>query len=328
MTGLSDSFLRPINYLRISVTDRCNLRCVYCMPPEGVDLVSHQEILSYEEIYTVAQAASELGINKIRITGGEPLVRLGLSRLVKMLAQIESIDDISLTTNGTLLAGYAAELKQAGLRRVNVSLDTLKPDRFELISRSDNNLSQVLEGIEVARAAGLNPVKLNVVVMAGINDDELLDFAVKTITEEWHVRFIELMPVVGEGSATQCFVSANEMRKRLEPMGELEPCLPSVGNGPAKYFRFPNAKGTIGFITPVSEHFCFQCNRMRLTADGKLCPCLLSDYEVDLKQSLRCGVSKAGLKRLFKQAVANKPLRHELAKGHVPKQRPFSHVGG
>ena len=328
MTGLSDSFQRPINYLRISVTDRCNLRCIYCMPPEGVDLVSHREILSYEEVYTVARAAAELGINKIRITGGEPLVRLGLPELIQMLAQIEAIDDISLTTNGTLLSGYAAELKQAGLQRVNVSLDTLKPDRFELITRGGSNLAQVLQGVEVARAVGLNPVKLNVVVMSGINDDELLDFAAKTISEEWHVRFIELMPVVGEGSAAPRFVSATEMRQRLEMLGGLEPCLPGAGNGPAKYFRFPHAQGTVGFITPISEHFCFQCNRMRLTADGKLRPCLLTDYEIDLKQPLRDGISKAGLKKLFKQAVANKPLRHQLAKGYVPIRRPFSHVGG
>jgi cyclic pyranopterin phosphate synthase len=328
MTGLSDSFQRPINYLRISVTDRCNLRCIYCLPPEGVDLVSHQEILSYEEIYTVARAAAELGINKIRITGGEPLVRLGLPKLIQMLTQIEAIDDISLTTNGTLLSGYAAELKQAGLGRVNVSLDTLKQDRFERITRVGSNLDQVLEGIEVAKAVGLNPVKLNMVVMSGVNDDELLDFAAKTVTEGWHVRFIELMPVAGGGSTAPRFVSATEMRQQLEQLGELEPCLPSVGNGPAKYFRLPQARGTIGFITPISEHFCFQCNRMRLTADGKLRPCLLTDYEIDLKQPLRDGISKAGLKKLFKKAVADKPLRHKLAEGYVPTRRPFSHVGG
>jgi len=164
--------------------------------------------------------------------------------------------------------------------------------------------------------------------MAGINDDELLDFAAKTIDEDWHVRFIELMPVAGNGDNALRFVSAAEMRKRLEPLGELEPCLPTVGNGPAKYFRFAKAKGTIGFITPVSEHFCFNCNRMRLTADGKLRPCLLSEYEIDLKQPLRDGVSKAGLKKLFQKAVADKPLRHKLAEGQVPNGRPFSHVGG
>ncbi len=328
MTGLSDSFQRPINYLRISVTDRCNLRCIYCMPPGGVSLMSHDDILSYEEIYTVAQAATELGINKVRITGGEPLVRLGLPRLVEMLAKIKAIDDISLTTNGVFLSRYAAELKQAGLQRINVSLDTLKPDRFELITRSESSLSQVLEGIETARAAGLEPVKLNMVVMAGINDDELLDFAAKTIAEEWHVRFIELMPLNGDDAPAPRFISASEMRKRLEKLGKLEPCLPSIGNGPAKYFRFPRAKGSIGFITPVSEHFCFNCNRLRLTADGKLRPCLLSDYEIDLKAPLRSGMSLAGLKQLIEEAVANKPLRHHMAEGHLPKERPFSQVGG
>jgi len=328
MTGLSDSFQRPINYLRISVTDRCNLRCIYCLPAGGVGLISHGEILTYEEIHTIAQAAAELGINKIRLTGGEPLIRSGLPELIQMLAQIDGIDDISLTTNGILLAGYAAELKQAGLRRVNVSLDTLKQDKFELITRRGNNLGEVLKGIEVAMSVGLNPVKLNTVVMSGINDDELLDFAAKTIAEEWHVRFIELMPFVGKGSTSPQFVSASEMRQRLESLGELEPCLPSIGNGPAKYFRLPHAKGTVGFITPVSEHFCFHCNRLRLTADGKLRPCLLADDEIDLKQPLRSGISWAGLKQLIEEAVASKPLRHHMAEGCVPKQRPFSQVGG
>ena len=327
MSGLSDSFQRPINYLRISVTDRCNLRCIYCMPPSGVCLMSHEDILTYEEICTVVQAATELGINKVRITGGEPLVRAWLSRLIQMLASIDVIDDISLTTNGTLLGRYAAELKSAGLRRVNVSLDTLRQDKFEFITHH-NRLGDVLEGIEVARSVGLNPVKLNMVVMSGINDDELLDFATKTINEEWHVRFIELMPFAGDGAGASQFVPVSDMRKRLDLLGPLEPCLPSIGNGPAKYFRFPQAKGTIGFITPVSEHFCFSCNRLRLTSDGKLRPCLLSDYEIDLKQPLRSGVSPAGLKQLIKEAVVNKPLRHHLAEGYMPKHRPMTQVGG
>jgi cyclic pyranopterin phosphate synthase len=328
MTGLSDSFQRPINYLRISVTDRCNLRCIYCMPTDGVELRSHSDILSYEEIYTIAKAAAELGMGNIRVTGGEPLVRMGLPWLIEMLAGIEAVDNIALTTNGVLLADYAAELKRAGLERVNISLDTLKPDRFRRITRGQSELGQVLEGIEKAREVGLEPVKLNMVVMSGINDDELIDFAAKTIDEEWHVRFIELMPVNGDVNSAPRFVSAGEMRKRLEPLGELEPCLPSAGNGPAKYFRLPGARGTIGFITPVSEHFCFQCNRMRLTADGKLRPCLLSDYEIDLKTPLRSGISGEGLKKLFRQAVAEKPLKHRLAEGEVPNDRPFSHVGG
>jgi len=325
MTGLYDSFQRPINYLRISVTDRCNLRCIYCMPAEGVPLMSHQDILTYEEIYSITRAAAELGINKVRLTGGEPLVRSGLTELVKMLAQIKAIDEISLTTNGTLLSRYAAELKQAGLKRVNISLDTLKSGKFRLITRGTLNLSDVLEGIEAARSVGLNPVKLNMVVMSGINDDELLDFAAKTINEEWHVRFIEFMPI---NSSASYFVSVSDMRRRLELLGQLEPCLPSVGNGPAKYFRFPHARGTIGFITPVSEHFCFHCNRLRLTADGRLRSCLLADNEVDLKPPLRGGIPSAGLKRLIEAAVADKPLRHHLAEGYVPKDRPFSQVGG
>ncbi len=328
MTGLSDSFQRPINYFRISVTDRCNLRCIYCMPRDGVKLMSHGDILTYEEIHNVVRAAAELGINKVRITGGEPLVRLGLPGLIRMLAQIESIDDISLTTNGVLLGRYAAELKLAGLSRVNVSLDTIKPERFQYITGGGGNLEDVLEGIEVARSVGLNPVKINTVVVSGTNDDEVVDFAAKTITDEWHVRFIELMPVAGENATSSQFISVGEMRQRLEVLGELEPCLPSVGNGPAKYFCFPRAKGTIGFITPVSEHFCIQCNRLRLTADGKLRPCLLSEDEIDLKHPLRTGISSAGLKKLIEEAAALKPKQHHLAEGYVPKGRPFSQVGG
>ena len=327
MTGLSDSFNRPIDYLRISVTDRCDLRCIYCMSPDGVRLMPGDALLTYEEICRVAQAAAELGISKIRITGGEPLVRSGLSKLIEMVAHIDGIDDISLTTNGTLLRRYAAELRQAGLQRVNVSLDTLKPDKFELITRRDG-LDDVLGGIEAARAVGLSPVKLNMVAMAGVNDDELLDFAAKTINEEWHVRFIELMPLNGESAITPQFVSAGDIRQRLEVLGKLEPCLPDVGNGPAKYFRFPQAKGTVGFITPVSEHFCFKCNRLRLTCDGKLRLCLFSADEVDLKQPLRSGISSAELKRLIEEAVANKPQRHRIAEGDIPKDRPFSQVGG
>ena len=325
MTGLSDSFQRPIDYLRISVTDRCNLRCVYCMPAEGIDLLAHEDVLSYEEIYRVATAAAELGIKKVRITGGEPLVRIGLSSLIEMLAQIDAIDDIALTTNGILLARYADELKAAGLRRVNISLDTLKPDKFRLITRG-GDLDDVLEGIEAASIAGLNPIKINVVVMAGSNDDELTDFACKTADDGWHVRFIEHMPFNSE-MASSSFVSVNEVRERLASLGELEPCT-FKGNGPAKYYRLPQAKGTIGFITPVSEHFCFHCNRLRLTADGRLRPCLLSEQEIDLRQPLRQGISAEELKKLIKRAVDSKPQKHKLAEGLVPRNRPFSQVGG
>ncbi len=327
MTGLSDSFQRPVNYLRISVTDRCNLRCIYCMPANGVSLLSHTDILTYEEIHTVVAAAAHMGISRVRVTGGEPLVRAGLPQLIQMLAQIDAIDDISLTTNGVLLSRYAAELKSAGLRRVNVSLDSLKPDKFELITRG-RYLSDVLEGIESARSVGLNPVKINMVVMAGINDDEITDFAARTTDDGWHVRFIEHMPVTGDAAANEQFLPISAVRKRLELLGALEPCLPTAGNGPAKYFRLPQASGSIGFITPVSEHFCFHCNRLRLTADGKLRPCLLAEDEIDLKQPLRSGISPEGLKELIAETVARKPLHHHLAEGYVPNDRPFSQVGG
>ncbi len=327
MTGLSDSFQRPINYLRISVTDRCNLRCVYCMPPEGITQISHYDILSYEEIYTLVKAAAELGINKVRLTGGEPLVRAGLTDLVRMISGIETIDDISLTTNGILLAKYAADLKEAGLMRVNVSLDTLKPERFRQITRC-GELKDTLKGIEVANEVGLTPVKINMVVMSGVNDDELPDFARKTIEDGWHVRFIEHMPVNGDDSKAAKLVSVKDMKKRLDSMGKFEPFKLNVGSGPAKYFRFPGAKGTIGFITPVTEHFCYACNRLRLTADGKLRLCLLREDEIDLREPLRSGASVEELKDLIAKATAAKPKGHQLADGSAHKGRPFSQVGG
>ena len=325
MTGLSDSFQRPINYLRVSVTDRCNLRCIYCMPRQGVVLSPRSEILSYEEIQTIAQAAATLGINKLRLTGGEPLVRAQLPHLVHMLSQIEGIDELSLTTNGVHLKQYAAPLKQAGLKRVNVSLDTLKRERFKEITGSDK-LSHVLAGIEAAHKAGLEPVKINMVVMRGINDDETLDFARLSRDQGWHVRFIELMPF-GQASSLH-FVPVAEIEQTLLSLGPVEPCSFSPGNGPAKYFRFPQAPGTMGFISPLSEHFCFNCNRMRLTVDGRLRPCLLSDEEVDLRESLRQGASPEEVSQLIRQAVAAKPERHHLAEGVLPKGRPMRQMGG
>jgi len=227
-----------------------------------------------------------------------------------------------------LLAECAAELKSAGLQRVNVSLDTLKQGKFEKITRCQSKLDDVLKGIEVAGAVGLDPVKINMVVISGVNDDEILDFADKSINDGWHVRYIEFMPVTAQNTVTSQFTPVSEMKKHLEQLGELEPCSPSVGNGPARYFRFAGARGTIGFITPVSEHFCFQCNRLRLTADGKLRLCLLSEEEIDLKQSLRNGVSLAEIKRLIEAAVSRKPLRHRMAEGKIPRDRPFCQVGG
>jgi len=329
MTGLSDSFQRPINYLRISLTDRCNLRCTYCMPPGGVPLIPHESILTYEEMHTIVKAAAETGINKVRLTGGEPLVRAGLPSLIRMLAQIKTIDDISMTTNGTMLARYAEELKAAGLHRVNVSLDSLEPEKFRWITRGNSNLEDVMDGIKTAKSAGLNPVKINVVAMAGVNDDEITDFAAKTVTEGWNVRFIELMPVNGDvDKGASKFLPVSEIRKRIETLGILEPSSMKAGSGPAKYFRLPGATGTIGFITPLSEHFCFKCNRLRLTADGKLRPCLLSEDELDLRQPLRGGASSEEIKQIIKKAIEMKPLCHRLSSGNIPQDRPFSQVGG
>jgi cyclic pyranopterin phosphate synthase len=327
MTGLSDSFQRPINYLRISVTDRCNLRCIYCMPEAGIDLMSHYDILSYEEIYSVVKAAAGLGITRVRLTGGEPLVRAGLTDLVSLISSIDTIEDISLTTNGILLARYAAELKEAGLHRVNVSLDTLRPDRFRQITRC-GTLDDTLAGIAAAGAAGLTPVKINMVVIAGLNDDEITDFAAKTVNEGWNVRFIELMPSSANEPVSSRLVSVSEMKKRLDAMGKLEPYKIDIGNGPARYFRLPGAKGTIGFISPVTEHFCIQCNRLRLTADGKLRPCLLSEDEIDLKEALRGGAPLEELKKLIATAILRKPKGHRLAEGVGRRGRPFSQVGG
>ncbi len=323
MKGLYDSFGRRINYLRISVTDRCNLRCIYCMPAEGVPWIPHSEILSYEEIRTIVQAAAGLGIDKIRLTGGEPLIRAEVPKLIGMLSQIKGINEVSLTTNGVLLKKYALELKLAGLSRVNISLDTLKADRFRYITRS-GGLEQVLSGIEAASNVGLHPIKINMVVMRGINDDEVLDFANMTYKEGWHVRFIELMPFSGVAE----FVPSSELQQRISSLGALEPCLPPAGNGPAKYFRLSGAKGTIGFISPITELFCSNCNRLRLTSHGQLCGCLLSDDGIDLKGPLRNNASAQELKHLVLSVVASKPEHHRLTEGVVPMKRNMSQIGG
>jgi len=297
------------------------------MPANGFEFIPHQDILTYEEIYTVVSTATELGIQKVRLTGGEPLVRLGLTELIRMLAKVEAIDDISLTTNGILLGQYAKELKEAGLRRVNISLDTLVTDKYKSITCT-GNLKDVLEGIEAARSADLNPVKINVVVMKGVNDGEIIDFARKTIHEGWNVRYIEIMPFTDNNISSPDVITAREMKKQLDILGKMEPYKASVGNGPARYFRFPEATGTIGFITPISEHFCISCNRLRLTADGKLRPCLMSMDEIDLRKPLRNGTGPDGLKKLIQQAVDSKPKCHRLAEGCIPDDRPFCQVGG
>lgn len=273
----------------------------------------------------MVSVAGRLGISKVRLSGGEPLVRSGIVDLVRCIAGAKGIDDVSLTTNGMLLARYAAALKRAGLKRVNVSLDSLREDRFRNITRR-GSLNDVLSGLDAAREAGLTPVKVNVVTIRGVNDDEVVDFGLKTVRDGWHVRFIELMPFTFGGERAAEFIGIPEVRQRLETLGPLESVPPIKGNGPARYFRIRGGKGTVGFISPISEHFCFGCNRLRLTADGKLRPCLLADNEVDLRDALRSR-DPDRVERLFREAVALKPRQHKLAEGAVP-HRAMTQIGG
>jgi cyclic pyranopterin phosphate synthase len=329
-----DRFGRTINYLRISVTDRCNLRCVYCMPPEGVPWQPHDNILRYEEIARIASLAAGLGLRNIRLTGGEPLVRPYLHRLVEMLHTIPGVSEITMTTNGLLLSHHARNLAVAGLRRVNISLDTLKPERFRAITRL-GDIAQLWEGVAAAEAAGLTPIKFNVVVVQGLNDDELQDMARLTFDHTWHIRFIELMPIANEGDwglglppAPQRYMPVAKIRAEVERLGSLRRCPGPIGNGPARAFSLPGALGTIGFISPISEHFCQTCNRLRLTADGRLRLCLLADTEIDLRDPLRSGASDEDLRQLLRQAILAKPAQHFLAADEKPTDRFMVQIGG
>jgi GTP 3',8-cyclase len=331
MDAPNETHNRSINYLRISITDRCNLRCRYCMPKEGVSPFGHAEVLRYEEILRIAAAAARLGIAKIRITGGEPLVRADAVRLVEKLARIPGIRDLSMTTNGVLLADFAGALREAGLQRVNISMDSLNPDKYRRITRG-GDLSRVRAGIAAARKAGLTPVKINAVAIAGFNDDEIPDFARLTLAEDLQVRFIEFMPV-GESCAwkPEQSLSADEVRKRIETLGPLAP-LANFGNsfdGPARLFRLPGAAGVIGLISPVSDHFCASCNRLRLTSDGKLKTCLFSDEELDLKTLIRSGGGDEILEETLARAIRQKPLRQgTIIAGMKRCQRPMVKIGG
>jgi cyclic pyranopterin phosphate synthase len=285
MSGVRGNGVAPrgsrVDYLRLSITDRCNLRCVYCMPPEGVPARSHDEILSYEELIAFARVAVAAGISKVRITGGEPLVRKGVADFVRVLAGIEGIADLSLTTNGLLLPRFARELREAGLKRVNVSLDSLDPGRFALVTRG-GELAQALAGVDAAFAVGFAPVKLNVLLLAGV-ENEARAFVELTRERPLHVRFIEYMPLDRRLSLEGEFVPAPVMLERLKAHYELEAVDGVHGYGPARYYRAPGTQGTIGFIAGVSEHFCGSCNRLRLTADGRLKTCLFSGREVDVR---------------------------------------------
>ena len=327
MTNLIDSFDRQIDYMRISVTDRCDLRCIYCAA-SSFQNQSHENTLRYEEIARVVEAAATLGVTKIRLTGGEPLARLHLDRLVAMLVSIPGIEEVSMTTNGTLLTKYAAELKAAGLKRVNISLDSLKPDKFTYIT-GGGKLKEVLHSIEVANNIGLVPVKTNTVILKGINDDEILDFARKTITDGWNVRFIEHMPFAAAKKQDNDLVSSQEIMNIIrKQFGELQPHRPGVGNGPAKYYKLPNSNGTVGFIGAVTECFCAECNRFRLTSDGKLRPCLLDDDEVDIREALRRGATIEELAKIIQSAAMVKRAQHHLDTGSKPSARSMRQIGG
>jgi cyclic pyranopterin phosphate synthase len=324
--ALRDQHGRSIEYLRISVTDRCNFRCVYCMPERGLDWLPKQEILSYEEIVAVVTELAPLGLRRLRITGGEPTIRPGLSTLIRQLRAVDGIQDIALSTNGVKLPQMGMELRAAGLDRVNLSADSLRPDRIAAIARRDLGFDPVA-AIDAALAAGLDPVKLNVVVMRGVNDDEVVDFARLTIDRPVHVRYIELMPVGEMAHLTdEHVVPSAEVLERIAVLGPLTAAEgPARGNGPAVYYRLPGAAGTVGVITPMTHTYCGSCNRVRLTADGRLRTCLYGDHEVNLRDPLRRGEALAPL---FRQALAEKPLEHLLLQRRVGGLQALSQVGG
>ncbi len=327
---LKDRFGRSVTYLRVSVTDRCNLRCVYCMPPEGVKWQPHDEILQYEEIARIVAVAAGEGIQEVRITGGEPLVRKDLADLIGMIAAAPGIQDISLTTNGVLLADQAVQLKAAGLKRVNVSIDTLKPELYARITRG-GKLQRVFDGLKAAEECGLTPIKTNTVILKGVNSDEIKELASLTIEHDWHIRFIELMPILnqapwGEGfpKPEEMYMPIDEVKQELETLG-MRRIEHAVGLGPAEEFRIKGAKGTIGFISPLSKAFCQQCNRLRLTADGFLRPCLLSDDEVNVIDAVRQG---GDILELLKKAIDLKPKEHQIDPGKNPSLRCMMQIGG
>jgi cyclic pyranopterin phosphate synthase len=310
---MKDGLGRTIDYLRISVIDKCNLRCTYCMPVEGFEWIPRAELLSYEEIAAVVRELVGMGLRRVRITGGEPLIRQDLPALVRLLRQVEELEEISLSTNGILLPRFATELRLAGVDRVNISLDTLRRERFERIARRPVRVfDEIMSGLDAAERVGFAPLKINTVLLRGLNDDEVPQFAELTRMRPWHIRFIELMPVGDNLHVTDRYIGADEVLGRLHGLAELLPDAGPRGNGPARYFRFPGAPGSVGVITPLSHNYCDSCNRVRLTADGRLRTCLFGTHEVDLKTPLRAtGTVGAAVER----ALQDKPQRHMLVNG-------------
>jgi cyclic pyranopterin phosphate synthase len=326
VTTLRDQFGRSIEYLRISVTDRCNFRCVYCMPAEGLPWVPKSEILTYEEIADVVGQLAPLGLRRIRITGGEPTIRPQIHELIRMLRAVPEITDISLSTNGVRLPQLATMLREAGLDRVNMSVDSLIEERIVKIARRNLGFDPVASAL-AAEHAGLDPIKLNMVVLRGVNDDEIEHVARLTQEHPWHVRFIELMPVGDLRELTwEHVVPSDEVLARLNAIAPLTPTAgPPKGNGPATYYQWAGARGSIGVITPMTHTYCASCNRVRLTADGRLRTCLFGNHEVDLRTPLRAGQP---LESFFRQALADKPKEHELLQMKIGGLRALSQVGG
>lgn len=324
---LTDSLGRHINYLRLSVTDRCNMRCFYCMPEQGIVKKGHELLLTYEELQLISETAVGLGIEKIRITGGEPLVRVGVVGFLEKLAAIPGLRHLALTTNGLLLEQMAADLHQAGVQRLNVSLDSLKPQTFSDITRG-GNLGRVLAGLDAAERAGFPPPKINVVIMRGVNDAEILDFAEMTRVRGNSVRFIEYMPVIKEEGWQRYCISGDEILQRIADSYTLDPVDKGLYAGPSRDFRIPDARGSIGIITAVSGHFCSECNRIRVTSTGQAKGCLFSDDRTDLVPFLR-PPDREKLAAVLRGIVMAKPERHGISsEGYAHKNFTMAQVGG
>lgn len=334
--GITDLFSRTISYLRLSLTDRCNLRCLYCVSEQernGVRMkLPHADLLSYEELLRVVRVATELGISKVRLTGGEPLVRRGIMNFVNGLTGISGLHDIRLTTNGVLLEKYAARLLAAGVGKINVSLDTLRPERFAAITGADC-FDRVWEGLNMLWRLDFPVVKINMVVMRGVNDDELLDFASLALEKKAQVRFIEFMPIGGSTSwRRDMYLSVDQIMEVVGRLGTLIPAARSTAAGPAKVYRLGDSPGSLGFISPISHQFCDQCNRLRLTSEGKLRSCLLRDDELDLRAVIRGGGTDGDIGQALVTAVRNKPRGHDIA-GDLPERGgdchgKMSRIGG
>jgi cyclic pyranopterin phosphate synthase len=326
-----DRFGREINYLRLSVIDHCNLRCVYCMPLRGLSFIPSPELLTAEEIETVARAAVSVGFRKFRLTGGEPTLRPDILEITGRIASIEGVEDLAMTTNAILLPRLARPLAEAGLRRLNIHIDTLHPERLKKIMRF-GTLEEIEAGIAAAEAAALKPIKINCVVTRDYNDADVVDLAARARDRDWHVRFIELMPL-GGGEAAHIalsqFVPSRETRQRIEAaLGPLVPVPNANPSDESNNFRFEGGRGVVGFISPVSEPYCGTCNRMRLTADGRFHLCLLNDDELDVKRALRSGAGLAEVAAILARAVGAKPTGHRLDEGISTEDRSMFQIGG